>query len=481
MSISSDWEPVIGLEIHVQLNTESKLFSASPATVNPIPNTSANIVDLAIPGTLPVLNKEALNKAIMFGVAINASISPTCRFERKSYFYPDLPKGYQITQLVEPIVGKGSMELIVDGEIVKTIGITRAHLEEDAGKSLHDRYAYETAIDLNRAGTPLLEVVTEPHLNSASQAAACFRQMHNLVSWLGICDGNLNEGSMRCDANVSVRRRGDQTLGNRTEIKNINSFRFVERAVRYEIGRHISILEEGGTVVRETRLYDVERDETRRMREKESSDDYRYFPDPDLLPVEVPEDLVQSIRQTMPELPNTRRQRYMRQFELSSGVAAQITRDRATSDYFEGANGITNNAQLVANWILGNVASILNRESLTIDKFSVSSEALGEILRHVDIGEISDAVAKQVLDQLVGQGGSVNDVLEDVRQTKISDTSELRELAKSVVLSHPDQVKQLSEGKSKVLGFLIGQAMKASRGKADPKRLSELFIELTST
>lgn len=481
MSCSSHWEPVIGLEIHVQLNTESKLFSTSPASVHPVPNTSANLVDLAIPGTLPVLNKEALNKAIMFGVAIGASISPTCRFERKSYFYPDLPKGYQITQLANPIVGKGSLDLHVDGDTVKTIGITRAHLEEDAGKSIHDRYEKVTAIDLNRAGTPLLEVVTEPDLNSSSEAAACFRQLHTLVTWLGICDGNLNEGSMRCDANVSVRRHGTQALGNRTEIKNVNSFRFVERAVQYEIDRQISLLEQNETVERETRLYDVERDETRRMRGKEFSDDYRYFPDPDLLPVEVSQDLVRSISQSMPELPSNRRKRYTTYLNLNPAVAALLTRDRATSDYFEAICKVTNNASLVANWVLGNVSSVLNRDAITIEKFSLSPESLGVILRHVDSGEVSDALAKQVFDQVLSQGGSVHDVLDQVKQARISDNSELRELAQTILASHPDQVKQLSEGKSKVLGFLIGQAMKTSHGKADPKKLSEIFIELTST
>ena len=369
MKFSSGWEPVIGLEIHVQLNTRSKLFSTSPASVNPNPNVFANIVDLAIPGTLPVLNREALHKAIMFGVAISARISPVCRFERKSYFYPDLPKGYQITQLSEPIVGPGSINVLMDGENAKTVGITRAHLEEDAGKSIHDRFVNSTAIDLNRAGTPLLEIVTEPHLNSPSEAAACFRQLHTLVTWLGICDGNLNEGSMRCDANVSVRKRGHKALGNRTEIKNVNSFRFVERALHHEIERHISLLERGASVERETRLYDVERDETRRMRGKEYSDDYRYFPDPDLLPVTVSEELVQSIVRSMPELPHVRRERYTEQLNLDPAIASLLTRDKEMSDYFEQANTVASNAKLVANWLLGNISSILNRQALTIDQF----------------------------------------------------------------------------------------------------------------
>ena len=480
MSSSSEWEPVIGLEIHVQLNTKSKLFSASPAQVNPNPNAFANIVDLAIPGTLPVLNKEALNKAIMFGVAIDAHISPTCRFERKSYFYPDLPKGYQITQLEDPIVGRGSLNIHLEDKSVKPVGITRAHLEEDAGKSIHDRFAHSTAIDLNRAGTPLLEVVTEPQLNSPSEASACFRQLHTLVTWLGICDGNLNEGSMRCDANVSVRKRGSKTLGNRTEIKNVNSFRFVERALHYEIKRHLSILEQGDVVERETRLYDVERDETRRMRGKEFSDDYRYFPDPDLLPVNVSDDLIESIRRSMPELPSVRRERYATQLELDPALAALLTRDRATSEYFEKALTVTGNAQLVANWVLGNVGSILNRDEITIGEFPVTPEALGEILCHVHNGQISDAVAKKIFDQVLEQGSTVKDALDITRQSQISD-GELRNLVQTILDDHPNQVKQLSEGKSKVLGFLMGQAMKASRGKADPKHLNEIFRELTST
>lgn len=481
MNFSSKWEPVIGLEIHVQLNTQSKLFSTSPAQVNSDPNIHANIVDLAIPGTLPVLNREALHKAIMFGVAISARISKTCRFERKSYFYPDLPKGYQITQLSEPIVGKGSIDVLIEGKSAKTVGITRAHLEEDAGKSVHDRIANTTAIDLNRAGTPLLEVVTEPHLNSPSEAASCFRQLHTLVTWLGICDGNLNEGSMRCDANVSVRQRGDKALGNRTEIKNVNSFRFVERALHYEIERHIALLEQGESVERETRLYDVERDETRRMRGKEYSDDYRYFPDPDLLPVAVSEDLVESIRRSMPELPHVRRERYTSQLELNHGIAVLLTRNRETSEYFERANRVTGNARLVANWILGNVGSILNRDEITIEEFPLSPEALGKILSHVDDNELSDAMAKQVFDQVLAHGHSVNEVLDRVRQTQISGSGELRKIVQTVLDNHPNQVKQLSEGKSKVLGFLIGQAIKMSQGKADPKQLSEIFRELTSS
>ena len=480
MSSSSEWEPVIGLEIHVQLNTKSKLFSTSPAQVNPNPNVFANIVDLAIPGTLPVLNKEALNKAIMFGVAIDAHISPICRFERKSYFYPDLPKGYQITQLTDPIVGRGSLDIYLEDKSIKTIGITRAHLEEDAGKSLHDRIRHTTAIDLNRAGTPLLEIVTEPELNSPSEASACFRQLHTLVTWLGICDGNLNEGSMRCDANVSVRKRGTQKLGNRTEIKNVNSFRFVERALHYEIERHLSLLEQGDIVERETRLYDVERDETRRMRGKEFSDDYRYFPDPDLLPVAVSDGLVQSIRRSMPELPSVRRDRYTSQMNLDQAVAALLTRDRATSDYFERAHSVTGNAHLVANWVLGNVGSILNRDEITIGEFSIPPETLGEILCHIHNGEISDAVAKKLFDQVLEQGSSVKEALDIARQSQISD-GELRDLVQAILKDHPNQVKQLSQGKSKVMGFLIGQAMKASRGKADPKQLSEIFRELTST
>lgn len=481
MNYSSEWEPVIGLEIHVQLNTQSKLFSTSPACVNPDPNAYANIVDLAIPGTLPVFNEEALHKAIMFGVAISAQISPTCRFERKSYFYPDLPKGYQITQLSEPIVGPGSISVLLDGDAAKTVGITRAHLEEDAGKSIHDRFVNTTAIDLNRAGTPLLEVVTEPHLNSPSEAASCFRQLHTLVTWLGICDGNLNEGSMRCDANVSVRKRGNKALGNRTEIKNVNSFRFVERALQYEIERHITLLEQGESVERETRLYDVERDETRRMRGKEYSDDYRYFPDPDLLPVAVSEDLVDSIRRSMPELPHTRQERYTRQLELDRNTAPLLTRDRATSDYFERAYSVTGNAKLVANWVLGNVGSIVNRDEVTIDQFPLNPEALGEILCFVDNDEISDATAKQVFDQVLAHGCSVDEALKRVKQTQISGSGELRKLAQAILDNHPNQVKQLSEGKSKVLGFLIGQAMKSSQGKADPKQLSEIFRELTSS
>lgn len=479
--IANKWEPVIGLEIHVQLNTESKIFSSAPIATGREPNQTANIVDLAFPGTLPVLNQRVLQKAIQFGLATSAQIAATCRFDRKSYFYPDLPKGYQITQLAEPILKGGSLDFMVDDATSKRIELTRAHLEEDAGKSIHDRFPGSTGIDLNRAGVPLLEIVTEPQLRSPKEAAACFRHLHGLVTWLQICDGNLNEGSMRCDANVSVRRTGDELLGERTEIKNINSFRFVEKALKHEIDRQISVLESGGKIVRETRLYDVERDQTRTMRGKEFAHDYRYFPDPDLLPVAITQEMVQEVRCAMPELPQARCERFKSQFSLDLATATRLTQDRATSDYFERVLAVAEDAQLAANWILGNVAAALNRDEISIDEFSLAPSELGEIIRQIVKGNISDSGAKRAFDNLVSSGGRAIEAIAQIQSSLIDNEQELLTLIQSVLDDHQEQVEQVRNGNKKVVGFLVGQVMKAAKGRVDPKQVNLILNKLVST
>lgn len=471
------WEPVIGLEVHVQLNTKSKIFSSAPVTVDADPNQAANLVDLALPGTLPVLNKEAVYKAIRFGLATSANIAPQCRFDRKNYFYPDLPKGYQITQLTEPIVEGGVLRVRVDDGTVRHVELVRAHLEEDAGKSIHEKYPRKTGIDLNRAGTPLLEVVTTPQLTTPSEAAACFRHLHQLVTWLDICDGNLNEGSMRCDANVSVRCQGEERLGKRTEIKNLNSFRFVEKALQHEIDRQISILEAGGEVVRETRLYDVERDETRSMRGKELAHDYRYFPDPDLLPVAISRDMIQTVHSSMPELPDARRHRYIAEHGLDSRTADRLTQEKVISDYFEKAIDVTANAKLTANWVLGYVAAYLNKNDIDIDELGLSGSELGEIVKTVDEGVVSDAIAKQIFEQVVKTGKPVSMALSQLRDALITDEQEVRVLVQTILDENLEQVKEYRNGKTKVLGFLVGQVMSASKGKVDPKTVNRLLTE----
>ncbi len=478
---SSLWEPVIGLEVHVQLNTRSKIFSSSPVTVSVEPNKAANAVDLALPGTLPVLNKKVVQKAILFGLATAGRIAPRCRFDRKNYFYPDLPKGYQITQLTEPIIEGGVLDVQVEDGSIRHVELVRAHLEEDAGKSIHGKYAGKSGIDLNRAGTPLLEVVTAPQLNAPSEASACFRNLHRLVTWLDICDGNLNEGSMRCDANISVRRQGETQLGERTEIKNLNSFRFVERALQHEIDRQISILETGGEIVRETRLYDVERDETRSMRGKELAHDYRYFPDPDLLPVAITQEMIHTARSTMPELPEARCNRYIEELGLAPETAHRLTQDKALSDYFESAFAIAGNAKLTANWVLGNVAATLNRNEISIEDLHLSGHKLGEIVKNIVDGIISDASAKQVFEHVLTTNSKVADAIGQQRESLMSDEWDLKELVQRVLDGNPTQVKEYHGGKTKILGYLVGQVMRAANGKVDPKKVNQALVEMLTS
>ena len=471
----TDWEAVIGLEVHVQLATRSKIFSRAATTFGEYPNSNANAVDIALPGVLPVLNEEAVRMAIKFGLAIDADIASSCRFDRKNYFYPDLPKGYQISQLDQPIVGRGTLPIFFGDGSFREIGITRAHLEEDAGKSIHTTYDGLTGIDLNRAGTPLLEIVSEPELRSAAEAAAYFRELHGLVTTLEICDGNLNEGSMRCDANISIRPKGVETLGERTEIKNVNSFRFVERALMYEIDRQISVLESGGKVVLETRLYDSERDETRSMRSKESSDDYRYFPDPDLLPVEIPDELIESVRATMPELPAAKRNRYIHELGLTDYEAGRLIEDPHGARYFDAVAELSVDAKLAANWILGDVAAALNRDEISFVNVPIAPDQLGTLLKRIHDETITGKIAKSIFELLWTKGGSVDGIIESQGLRQLDNTRELESVVSQIISDFPDQVGQFRAGKEKILGFFVGQVMKATNGKANPKQVNEIL------
>ena len=470
----TDWESVIGLEIHVQLSTRSKIFSGADAGFGAAPNSQACAVDLGMPGVLPVLNREAVRMALTFGLAIEAEIASTCRFDRKNYFYPDLPKGYQISQFDQPIVGAGAIELEFDG-VPGRIRIRRAHLEEDAGKSLHEDYAGMSGIDLNRAGTPLLEVVSEPDLRAPAQAAAFFREMHALVRYLGISDGNLNEGSMRCDANVSVRPRGQDRLGERTEIKNLNSFRFLEQAIAHEIDRQIDVLESGGSIVRETRLYDPRVDETRPMRGKELSDDYRYFPDPDLLPVRITSELLGEARAHIPELPRTKRRRYGDEFGLSDADIRFLTGDPDVAAYFEATVASGCGAKPAANWVMDRVTASLNRTGLDIARCRVPPEQLGRLIARIEEGVVSGKIAGTVFDVLWDEGGDVDAIIDARGLRQMSDADELERIVRQVVEEHPAQVAQFRAGKEKVLGFFVGRVMRETGGKADPQRVNALL------
>ena len=471
----TDWEAVIGLEVHVQLATRSKIFSRAATTFGEYPNSNANAVDIALPGVLPVLNEEAVRMAIKFGLAIDADIASSCRFDRKNYFYPDLPKGYQISQLDQPIVGRGTLPIFFGDGSFREIGITRAHLEEDAGKSIHTTYDGLTGIDLNRAGTPLLEIVSEPELHSPAEAAAYFRELHGLVTTLEICDGNLNEGSMRCDANISIRPMGVEILGERTEIKNVNSFRFVEKALKYEIDRQIVVLESGGKVVLETRLYDSERDETRSMRSKESSDDYRYFPDPDLLPVEIPDELIESVRVTMPELPTAKRNRYIHELGLTDYEAGRLIEDPHGARYFDAVAELSADAKLSANWILGDVTAALNRDETNFVNVPIAPDQLGTLLNRIQDETITGKIAKSIFELLWTNGGSVDGIIESQGLRQLDDAKDLEGVVSQIISDFPDQVGQFREGKQKILGFFVGQVMKATNGKANPKQVNEIL------
>ena len=479
--IMDGWESVIGLEIHAQLATRSKIFSGASTAYGAAPNTQACAVDLGLPGVLPVLNREAVRMAIRFGVAIDAQIDHKSVFARKNYFYPDLPKGYQISQLEHPVVGKGSIAISpAEGEH-KIIGITRAHLEEDAGKSIHDLFPEQTGIDLNRAGTPLLEIVSDPDMRSAKEAVAYARKIHSLVRYLEICDGNMQEGSFRCDANVSVRRRGDDKLGTRAEIKNINSFRFLERAINHEIERQVDLIEDGGKVVQETRLYDSERDETRSMRSKEEANDYRYFPDPDLLPVSISDADIAEIRAALPELPEQKKQRYIDELGLSDYNAELLTANRDTALYFEAAHTAADAdaefAAALANWILGDLAGALNKAGIEITESPIAPAALAQLVARIADNTISGKIAKQVFDAMWQGEGGADDIIEARGLRQITDSGAIETLIDAVIAANPEQVEQFRAGKEKVLGFFVGQVMQQSRGKANPGQVNAMLRE----
>ncbi len=474
------WEPVIGLEIHVQLSTQSKIFSGASTAFGAAPNSQACAVDLGLPGVLPVLNEEAVIMAIKFGLAIGADINLHSVFDRKNYFYPDLPKGYQISQFETPIVGHGQIDVAMpDGKTV-TIGITRAHLEEDAGKSVHDLFPGQTGIDLNRTGTPLLEVVSEPDFRTAQAAATYFKQVHGLARYLRICDGNLAEGSMRCDANVSVRPLGQEAFGERTEIKNINSFRFVEQAIELEIERQIDVLESGGTIERETRLYDPDRNETRSMRSKEFSEDYRYFPDPDLLPLQFSAEFVEEIRQPLPELPDARQRRYSTELGLSDYDARLLSIDPDVAGYFEtmiADDKSARRAKLSANWVIGELSAALNRAELTIDASPIDAKALSEVIARIEDETLSSKTARTLFDALWSNDtdDTVDELIDRLGLRQMNDSSELEAIVAQIIEANPEQFAQLKAGKDKVLGFFVGQVMKQTQGKANPQQVNELI------
>ncbi|SHH51865.1 Asp-tRNA(Asn)/Glu-tRNA(Gln) amidotransferase subunit GatB [Pollutimonas bauzanensis] len=480
-----EWEIVIGLETHTQLSTESKIFSDSSTRYGAAPNTQANEVDMALPGSLPVLNQGAVERAIQFGLAVGAHIAPRSIFARKNYFYPDLPKNYQISQFEIPVVQGGTISFFV-GDEEKTVNLTRAHLEEDAGKSLHENFTgphgeSSTGIDLNRAGTPLLEIVSEPEMRSAAEAVAYARALHGLVVWLGICDGNMQEGSFRIDANVSVRPKGQQELGTRSEVKNVNSFRFLERAILYEVRRQIELIEDGGKVVQETRLYDSERDETRSMRSKEDSHDYRYFPDPDLPALVIEPEWIARVIDAMPELPAQKRLRFERELGLSSYDAAQLTMGRASSDYFEEAAGRLpqGQAKLAANWVLGELSAALNRDEIDIGQSPIKPAALAALLARIIDGTISNKMARDVFAAMwTGENGGDADAIIAARGLKqISDSGAIGAMIDEVLAANPAIVEEFRAGKQKAFNSLVGQVMKAAKGKANPQQVNDLLKE----
>jgi aspartyl-tRNA(Asn)/glutamyl-tRNA(Gln) amidotransferase subunit B len=478
------WEVVIGLETHTQLTTASKIFSGAPTNFGAAPNTQACPVDLALPGVLPVLNRGAVERAIQFGLAIGATIAPRSVFARKNYFYPDLPKGYQISQFEIPVVQGGSLSFVVekDGKAeLKTVNLTRAHLEEDAGKSLHEDYQGMTGIDLNRAGTPLLEIVTEPEMRSAAEAVAYAKALHALVMWLGICDGNMQEGSFRCDANVSVRPVGQKEFGTRCEIKNLNSFRFLEEAINYEVRRQTELIEDGGTVVQETRLYDPDKKETRSMRSKEDAMDYRYFPDPDLPPLMIAQAWIERVKASLPELPGAMRERFVRDYQLSEYDAMVLTQSKAMAAYFEAVVTATGKAQAkpAANWMMGDVASTLNREGIEIGESPVSAAQLSLLLQRIADGTISNKIAKEVFTAMWEAKSSSTTLADELIESKglkqISDTGALEKIIDEVLAANAKSVEEFRAGKEKAFNALIGQAMKATQGKANPAQLTELL------
>jgi aspartyl-tRNA(Asn)/glutamyl-tRNA(Gln) amidotransferase subunit B len=473
------WEAVIGLEVHVQLATQSKIFSGSSIAFGAEPNTQASAVDLAMPGMLPVLNEGAVRMAIQFGLAVNAQIARRSVFDRKNYFYPDLPKGYQISQMYHPVVGPGEVEIQLQNGESRAVRLHHAHLEEDAGKSLHEDFHGMTGIDLNRAGTPLLEIVSEPDMRSAEEAVAFLRKLHAIVTYLGVSDGDMSQGSMRCDCNVSVRPKGQAEFGTRTETKNVNSFRFVEKAINGEIQRQIELLEDGGRVVQETRLYDPEKDETRSMRSKEFANDYRYFPDPDLLPVIVEEELIEQLRQSLPELPDQKRQRFEREHGLSEYDADVLSQSRSLADYFEHAVAVSGDAKLSANWVMGELSRFLNQSELNIEKSPVSADDLGQLILRIKDNTISGKIAKEVFERCWNGEGSPDTIIEKQGLKQVTDTGAIEAIVDEVIANSAQQVENYraapEDRRPKMLGYFVGQVMKASKGKANPAQVNELL------
>ena len=470
------YESVIGLEVHIQLATQTKLFSGAATAFGAAPNAQACAVDMALPGVLPVANTEAINMAIRLGLALEAEIGTTSVFARKNYFYPDLPKGYQISQMDLPIVGQGKLLIDLPDGSQKIIGITRAHLEEDAGKSLHEEFHGMSGIDLNRSGTPLIEIVSEPELRSGAEAVAYLKKINTLVRYLNISDGDMSQGSMRCDANISVRKQGASEFGTRCEIKNVNSYRFVEKAIAYEIDRQIAIIEDGGSIEQETRLYDAEQDQTRSMRSKEEANDYRYFPDPDLLPVVISAASIEQIKAAMPELPDARRQRYREQLNLSDYDAGLLSSDLDLAQYFEAV--ISDQPQLAkpaANWILVELNALLNKDNLSINSSAISAEQMAKLIKRIDDGTISGKIAKTIFAQLWQQGGDVDALIEAGGLKQLSDAGELGQMIDAVIAENPQQLAAYRAGKERLFGFFVGQVMKRSQGKANPKQVNDIL------
>jgi aspartyl-tRNA(Asn)/glutamyl-tRNA(Gln) amidotransferase subunit B len=472
--MNKEWESVIGLEVHVQLSTESKIFSNAPIKFGQEQNSQASLVDLGLPGVLPVLNEKTIEMAIKFGCAIDAEISSKAIFARKNYFYPDLPKGYQISQLDDPIVGKGKINVEVDNE-EREIGITRAHLEEDAGKSLHDKYEGFSAIDLNRAGTPLLEIVSEPDLRSAKEAVAYLKKIHSIITFLDISDGDMSQGSMRCDANVSIRKFGDKKLGNRTELKNINSFRFVEKAINHEINRQIELIENGTSIEQETRLYDANKNETRSMRSKEHANDYRYFPDPDLIPIKITNEKIQEIKESLPELPEQKIIRFMEDYEISNYESKNLNSSKELSHFFEIVADKVSSAELAAKWILGDLTAILNKNNLNIKDSKISSTDMIDLLKKIEEGSLSGPGAKKIIELSWSSEESIDDLVKKEGLDEIKGEDEIIKIIDEIIKNNSKQHEQYIQGKEKLFGFFVGQVMKETKGSADPKQVNELL------
>jgi len=474
--MNKNWESVIGLEVHVQLSTESKIFSNAPTKFGQEQNSQASLVDLGLPGVLPVLNEKTIEMAIKFGCAISAEISSKAVFARKNYFYPDLPKGYQISQLDDPIVGRGTINIEI-GDEEKMIGITRAHLEEDAGKSLHDKFENFSAIDLNRAGTPLLEIVSEPDLRSAKEAVAYLKKIHSIITFLEISDGDMSQGSMRCDANVSIREFGQKELGNRTELKNINSFRFVEKAINHEIARQIEIIENGGSIEQETRLYDANRNETRSMRSKEHANDYRYFPDPDLIPIKISDNKINDIKNSLPELPEQKINRFVKDYKISDYESKNLNSSKELSQFFESVAKKVSSPELAAKWILGDLMAILNRENCSIKNSKISSENMVDLINKIEKGLLSGPGAKKVIELSWSSDESVENLMKNEGLDEIKSEKEIIEIIEKIIKDNSKQYEQYLNGKEKLFGFFVGQVMKETKGSADPKEVNKLLIQ----